>query len=77
MLLDKLQTIYNDITGQSETILTKRTKINDDIGLSSFSKIRLLCSIEDEFGIQIPNQVLIKFKTIGDIIKYLNKHGIK
>lgn len=77
MLLDKLQSIFNEVTGQSDISLTKRTKINDDIGLSSFARIRLLCAVEDEFGIQIPNSALMSFKTVGDIIKYLNKNGIE
>ena len=77
MLLDKLQSIFNDVTGQTDIVLSKKTRINDDIGLSSFTKIQLVCVIEDEFGIQIPNDVIVKFKTIGDIMRYLNKQGIK
>ena len=76
MLLDKLQEIFNEVTGQTDVTLTKKTKINDDIGLSSFARIRLLCAVEDEFGVEIPNQAIMGFKTVGDIIKYLNKNGI-
>lgn len=76
MLLEKIQSIYNEVTEQSEVILKKRTKINEFIGLSSFSKIHLICAIENEFGVHIPNQDLLSFKTVGDIIKFLNKNGI-
>ena len=77
MILEELQEIFENITGQSDIRLSRKTKINGDIGLSSFTKIQLIGAVEDKYGIEIPDLTLIRFRTVGDIIDYLGKNGIK
>lgn len=77
MILERLQSLFNDVTGRSDIILTKRTRMKDDLGLSSFTLVRLACAIEDEFNLEIPNVRLVRFKTVGDVIKFLNENGIE
>ena len=40
-------------------------------GMDSFVFIELISSVEDRFGIRIPNSDLRDFKTIDDIIAYI------
>ena len=41
--------------------------------LDSFVLIELISSIEDRFGISIPNEDIKGFKTLNDMINYLQK----
>lgn len=41
--------------------------------LDSFVLIELIASIEDRFGISIPNEDIKGFKTLNDMINYLPK----
>ena len=45
--------------------------IRFDIGLDSYSLISLVCDIENEFGISIPDIMLLKFTTLSDIVNFI------
>ncbi len=72
-MLEILQEIYHDVTGNDTSQITPKTKLNGELGISSFGKIQLICAVEDRFDISIPNRVLSSFKTVDDILKYLKK----
>ncbi len=72
-MLERLQNIFIDITGRTDIVLTPKTKINKDIGLSSLSIVGLICAVEDEFDIEIPNSVIKKFKTVNDVMDFIEK----
>lgn len=73
-MIEKLQNILNDLTGRNDLIITPNTKINNDLGLSSLSIVELICSIEDEFDVEIPNSEIKKFKTVKNVIDFLEKN---
>ncbi len=76
-MLDRLQIILNKITGRTDIIITKKTKLNNkEYNFSSFAIIQLICAIEDEFDIDIPNAEIKKFKTVNDILKFLEKNTV-
>lgn len=37
----------------------------------------MVCAIEDEFDIEIPNSAIKKFKTVKDVIKFIEKNTDK
>lgn len=43
-------------------------------GLNSFVFLSMVSSIEEHFGIQIPNDKLVEFKTLNDIIHWIELH---
>ena len=73
-MLEKVKEIYYSVTGNYDLEITPKTKLNDELLLSSYGKIELICAIEDRFGISIPNKALSSFKTVDDIVKYLKKN---
>lgn len=42
-------------------------------GIDSFTFISMVSSIEDHFQVAIPNNQLISFKSLDDIIAYISK----
>jgi acyl carrier protein len=36
--------------------------------------IQLVCAIEDEFDIEIPNSAIKKFKTVKNVINFIEKN---
>lgn len=72
-MLEILQEIYHDVTGNDGSEITPKTKLNEEFGISSFGKIQMICAVEDRFDVSIPNKVLASFKTVDDILKYLKK----
>ena len=43
----------------------------DDLGMDSFAAVELLFALEDQYDIEIPDEDAKKFKTVNDIIDYL------
>ena len=73
-MLERLQSVFNDITGRTDVIITPKTKLNNkEYNFSSFALIQLICAIEDEFDIEIPNSEIRKFKTVKDVISSIEK----
>lgn len=73
-MIEKLQNILNELTGRNDLIITQNTKINNDLGLSSLSIVELVCAVEDEFDVEIPNSEIRKFKTVKNVIEFLEKN---
>ena len=51
--------------------ITAESKIKDDLGADSLDILQLLMTIEETYGITIPDENLAEFKTVGDIVNYL------
>lgn len=49
------------------------SKIKDDLGADSLDILQLLMTLEDEYGIRIPDETLATFVTVSDIVAYLEK----
>ena len=68
---EKLQEMIRNATGDNTLIITEDTVLLSDTGLSSYDLVQLVCSVEDEFDIEIPDKQISKFKTVGDVINYI------
>lgn len=47
----------------------------DDLGADSLDIVELVMSMEEEFGIEIPDEDAEKLRTVGDVVTYLEKKG--
>jgi acyl carrier protein len=75
-MLNRIKTIFVEITGKTDVVITEKTKLDESLGMSSLSVIQLICALEDEFDIDIPNTEIKKFKTVNDIIRFLDKNAV-
>ena len=55
-----------------ETI-TPDTNLLDDLGADSLDVVELIMSLEDEYGVTIPDDVAGELVTVGKISEYLEK----
>ena len=55
--------------------VTMDAQIKKDLGADSVDILQLLMRLEDDYGIVIPDQELIKFETVGDVVNFLD--GLK
>ncbi|HRK07393.1 MAG TPA: acyl carrier protein [Pseudobdellovibrionaceae bacterium] len=47
----------------------------DDLGADSLDIVELVMAVEEEFGIEIPDEDAEKLKTVGDFCNYLSAKG--
>lgn len=51
--------------------VTLQARLVEDLGADSLDIVELLMTLEDEYGITIPDQDAMKLSTIGDIVKFM------
>lgn len=54
--------------------ISEDTDIMDDLGADSLDVVEMLMSIEHEYGIVVPDEVIVTFKTVGDVAKYIENN---
>ncbi len=47
------------------------TAIVDDLGADSLDVVEMLMTIEQEYGVIVPDEAILTFKTVGDVAKYI------
>ena len=53
--------------------ITLESDVKKDLGADSLDILQLLMRVEDDYGIVIPDQELAGFKTVGDVVAFLEK----
>jgi acyl carrier protein len=55
--------------------LTPEAKFIEDLGADSLDIVELVMALEEEFGMDIPDEDADKLKTVGDAMEYLKQHA--
>ena len=58
----------------NESEVVPEAKFIDDLGADSLDIVGLVMALEDEYGIEIPDEDAEKIETVGDAIKYIEGH---
>ena len=71
MEFEKLKEIIVEVLGCKEEEITMDTTFVDDLGADSLDVIQIIMGIEEEFDIEIDDNSIRGFVTVGDVAKYL------
>ncbi|GAI71704.1 unnamed protein product [marine sediment metagenome] len=71
--MDRIKEIIVDLLGADKSKITENSSFVDDLGADSLEIVELIMAFEEEFNLEIPDKDAEKMKTVGDVIKYLNK----
>ena len=74
MVLDQIKEILKDTMDIDESKITLDAKLKEDLELDSLDSVELIMSDEEEFGIEIPDEDVMNFKTVNDIVNYIEEH---
>jgi acyl carrier protein len=66
IVAEQLERDVNDVKGESAFI--------DDLGADSLDIVELVMKMEEEFGIEIPDEEAEKIKTVNDVVAYIAAH---
>ncbi|MBQ4094968.1 MAG: acyl carrier protein [Oscillospiraceae bacterium] len=73
MTIDLVKSIIADQLDLDKDEITMESNIVDDLGADSLDVIDILIGFEDEFDVKIPDEEVEQFKTVGDIVKYIEE----
>ena len=75
-LYEKTVKIIRDCVPElADMEITEDSVINTDMGMDSMNFILVICKLEAEFGVKIPNKLWKKLSTLGDVLDALQKYG--
>ena len=71
MTFDKIKDIIIEQLGVSEDKVTPETNLMKDLEADSLDAVEIIMAIEDEFGIEIPDEEAEQFQTVDSIVRYV------
>ena len=74
MTFDKVKEIIVDTLNCDEDAVTLEATLNDDLGADSLDAVELNMALEEAFEISIPDEELANFKTVNDIVTYMDSN---
>lgn len=69
--MDKIKGIIAEQLGVKIEDVTEKASFIDDLGADSLDTVELVMALEEEFGVEIPDEDAEKMTTVGDAIKYI------
>ncbi len=70
---EKVKKIIVDRLGVDESEVTEEASFIDDLGADSLDTLELVMALEEEFGIEIPDEDAEKIVTVGDALNYIKE----
>ena len=68
----RITKIIKEQLGVEESEVKPEARFVDDLGADSLDTVEILMAIEEEFGIEIPDDDAENAKTVGDVISYID-----
>ncbi|HJB39977.1 MAG TPA: acyl carrier protein [Candidatus Ruthenibacterium avium] len=71
MVFERVRTIMSNQLDVDEDRITMESDIAEDFDADSLDLVDLVMSLEDEFGIEVPDEQVENFRTVGDVVRYI------
>lgn len=68
---DKVKEVIVDKLGVEEDKITMEASFVDDLGADSLDTVELIMELEEEFGIEIPDEDAENMTTVGAAVEYI------
>lgn len=72
--VEKVKEIIANQLSVKVDALKDETNIAEELGADSLDVVEILMSLEDEFGVSIPDEAIPQIKTIKDIVEFIDTH---
>jgi acyl carrier protein len=70
---DKVKEVVIDKLGAEEDAIKMEAHFIDDLGADSLDTVELIMDLEEEFGIEIPDEDAETIMTVGAAVDYVEK----
>jgi len=68
---EKVKDIIVEQLGVNPEQVTESASFIEDLGADSLDTVELVMALEEEFGLEIPDEEAEKLQSVGDVIKYV------
>ena len=71
MVFDEIKALLADKLNIAQEKITMESNIISDLGADSLDIVEMLMTLDQEYGVVIPDEAAAEFKTVGDIVKFV------
>lgn len=71
MLFDDVRDVIVETAGCEAAAVTPEARLNEDLGADSLAAMELIMALEEKLDIEIDDAELDQFKTVNDLVSYL------
>ncbi|MDR1475601.1 MAG: acyl carrier protein [Holosporales bacterium] len=71
----RVKQIITEKLGVDADKVTETAKFEDDLGADSLDTADIAMKFEEEFSLEIPDDALVKIRTVGDAIKFIKENS--
>lgn len=71
----RLKKIVAEQLGVDEDKIVPSARFSDDLNADSLDLVEMIMSLEEEFGVEIPDEDAEKILTVQDAISYIDTHS--
>ena len=72
---EKVKGIIVEQLGVEAEQVAPDAKFIEDLGADSLDTVELVMALEEEFGIEVPDDEAEKLQSVSDVIKYIEENG--
>jgi len=73
-VFDRVKGIVVEQLGVSAEEVKDEASFVEDLGADSLDVVELVMALEEEFGIELPDEQAEKIATVGEAVKYIEAH---
>ena len=73
-MFERIQEIIADKLSIDLGSITMEASFIDDLNADSLDIVELIMALEDELDMEIPDEDVENFKTVGDVVNYVKAH---
>ena len=74
MVFEKLKEILAEQLDVDADSITKDSMLIEDLGADSLDAIDIVMSVEDEFKIEVPDEIIENIETVVDMLNYIENN---
>lgn len=74
-IFDKVKEIIVDQLGVEEDEVSLESSFIEDLGADSLDIVELIMALEEEFGLEIPDDEAEKISTVNDAVEYIRENS--
>lgn len=74
MIFDKIKDIIIEQLQVDEADVNMDTNLMKDLSADSLDAVEIIMAIEDEYGIEVPDEEAEKMQTVGDLVRYVEEN---
>ena len=73
-ILEKVKTVIVEQLGIDEESVKMDSSFLDDLGADSLDIVEFIMALEEEFGLEIPDEDVEKIVTVKDVVEYISEN---